>query len=117
VLDKQTPLVVVLLTGGGKSLLFIVPGCIEEGGITVIIVLYYVLIINLVTRICGSGIKCIEWKHREINPALVVVVSANIARDILGDGNFLSYARLLCSKGVLRRVVVDECYLIYTLSD
>jgi superfamily II DNA helicase RecQ len=117
VLDKQTLLVVVLLTGRGKSLLFMVLGCVEEGGITVVVVLYRALITDLVTRIRGSGIKCIEWKHRETNPASVVVVSADIAGDILGDGNFLSYARLLCSKGVLRRVVVDECYLIYTSSD
>jgi superfamily II DNA helicase RecQ len=117
VLDKQTPLVVVLLTGRGKSLLFIVPGCVEEGGITVVVVPYRALITDLVTRIRGSSIECIEWKHRETNLASVVVVSADIAGDILGDGNFLSYARLLCSKGVLRRVVVDECYLIYTSSD
>jgi superfamily II DNA helicase RecQ len=117
VLDKQTPLVVVLPTGRRKSLLFIVPGCVEEGRITVVVVLYRALITDLVTRICRSGIKCIEWKHRKTNPASVVVVSANIAGDILGDGNFLSYARLLCSKGVLQQVVVDEYYLIYTLSD
>jgi superfamily II DNA helicase RecQ len=60
VLDKQTPLIVVLLTGGGKSLLFIVPGCVEEGGITIVVVPYCALIIDLVTRIRGSGIKCIE---------------------------------------------------------
>jgi hypothetical protein len=47
----------------------------------------------------------------------VVVVSADVAGDLLGDGNFLSYVRLLYNKGVLRRVVVDECYLIYTSSD
>jgi hypothetical protein len=47
----------------------------------------------------------------------VVVVSTDVAGDLLGDGNFLSYARLLYNKGVLRRVVVDECYLIYTSSD
>jgi superfamily II DNA helicase RecQ len=47
----------------------------------------------------------------------VVVVSADIASNLLGDGNFLSYARLLYNKGVLRRVVVDKYHLIYTLSD
>jgi superfamily II DNA helicase RecQ len=117
VLDKQILLVVVLLTGRGKSLLFMVLGCVEEGGMTVVVVLYCALITDLVTRIRGSGIECIEWKHGETNLASVVVVSADIAGDILGDGNFLSYARLLCSKGVLRRVVVDECHLIYTSSD
>jgi superfamily II DNA helicase RecQ len=47
----------------------------------------------------------------------VVVVSADIASDLLGDSNFLSYARLLYNKGVLRRVVVDKYHLIYTSSD
>jgi superfamily II DNA helicase RecQ len=94
-----------------------VPGYVEEGRITVVVVPYRALITNLVKRICGSGIKCIEWKHGETNPASVVVVSADVAGDVLGDSNFLSYVRLLCSKGVLRRVVVDECHLIYTSSD
>jgi superfamily II DNA helicase RecQ len=117
VLDKQTPLVVVLPTGRGKSLLFIVPGLIEEGGMTVVVVPYRALITDLVSRIRESGIECIEWKYGETNPASVVVVSANVASNLLGDSNFLSYARLLYNKGVLRRVVVDECYLIYTSSD
>jgi hypothetical protein len=52
-----------------------------------------------------------------MNPASVVVVSANVASDLLGDSNFLSYARLLYNKGVLRQVVVDKCHLIYTSSD
>jgi superfamily II DNA helicase RecQ len=60
VLDKQTPLVVVLPTGGGKSLLFMVPGCVEEGGMTVVVVPYRALITDLVKRIRGSGIECIE---------------------------------------------------------
>jgi superfamily II DNA helicase RecQ len=60
VLDKQILLVVVLLTGRGKSLLFMVPGCVEEGGMTVVVVLYCALITDLVTRIRGSGIECIE---------------------------------------------------------
>jgi superfamily II DNA helicase RecQ len=117
VLDKQTPLVVVLPTGGGKSLLFMVPGCVEEGGMTVVVVPYRALIADLVARIRGSGIECMEWKHGETNPASIVVVSADIAGDISSDSNFLSYATLLCNKGVLRRVVVDECHLIYTSSD
>jgi hypothetical protein len=94
-----------------------VPGLIEEGGMTVVVVLYRALITNLISRIRESGIKCIKWKHRETNPVSIVVVSADIASDLLGDSNFLSYARLLYNKGVLRRVVVDKYYLIYTSSD
>jgi hypothetical protein len=52
-----------------------------------------------------------------MNPVSIVVVSADIASNLLGDSNFLSYARLLYNKGVLRRVVVDKYHLIYTSSD
>jgi hypothetical protein len=87
VLDNQTPLVVVLPTGGGKSLLFMLPACIEEG-VTVVVVPYRALIEDLVKRICGCGIDCIEWKHGDSNPASVVVVSADVAGDITSNGNF-----------------------------
>ena len=36
-----------------------------------------------------------EWKHGESNPASVVVVSADVARDIKSAGNFLGYALVL----------------------
>jgi hypothetical protein len=36
---------------------------------------------------------------------------------VVSSGNFISYAGMLSSKGLLRRVVVDECYLVFTLSD
>jgi superfamily II DNA helicase RecQ len=44
----------------------------------------------------------------------VVVVSADVAGDITSNSNFLGYARLLKNKGLLRRVVVDECHLLFT---
>jgi superfamily II DNA helicase RecQ len=114
VLDKQTPLVVVLPTGGGKSLLFTLPACIEENGVTVVVVPYRALIEDLVSRISRCGVNCMEWKHGENNPASVVVVSADVAGDITSNGNFLGYAQLLRSKGLLQRVVVDECHLLFT---
>lgn len=114
VLDKTTPLVVVLPTGGGKSLLFTVPACIEERGVTVVVVPYRALIEDLVSRICNCGIDCMEWKHGENNPASIVVVSADVAGDITSNGNFLGYARLMKDKGLLQRVVVDECHLLFT---
>jgi superfamily II DNA helicase RecQ len=118
VLGGQTPLVVVLPTGGGKSLLFTVPAIVEkEGGVTVVVVPYRALIEDLVMRIRQSGIDCMEWKHGENNPASVVVVSADVAGDITSNGNFIGYAGLLQTKGLLRRVVVDECHLIFTSSD
>jgi superfamily II DNA helicase RecQ len=58
-----------------------------------------------------------EWKHGESNPATIVVVSADVAGDVTSNGNLISYARMLNSKGLLRRVVLDECHLIFTSSD
>jgi hypothetical protein len=116
-LDGQTPLVVVLPTGGGKSLLFTVPACVEPNGVTVVVVPYRALIENLVKRIQACGIECMEWRHGESNPASVVVVSADVAGDLTSNGNFISYAGLLHTKGLLRRVVVNECHLIFTSSE
>ncbi|KAL6161913.1 hypothetical protein ACJQWK_11994 [Exserohilum turcicum] len=114
VLDKQTPLVVVLPTGGGKSLLFTLPACIEESGVTVVVVPYQALIEDLVVQVGSYGVDCIEWKHGENNPASVVFVSADVVGDVTSNGNFLGYARLLRDKGLLQRVVVDECHLVFT---
>jgi hypothetical protein len=114
VLEKQTPLIVVLPTGGGKSLLFTLPACVEETGMTVVVVPYRALIEDLVGRIRDAGVDCMEWKHGESNPASVVVVSADVAGDMTSNGNFLGYARLLKGKGLLQRIVVDECHLVLT---
>jgi superfamily II DNA helicase RecQ len=113
VVAGQTPLVVVLPTGGGKSLLFMVPACLDDPGATIVVVPYRALIDDLVKRIRGSGIDCVEWKHGEANPAAVVVVSADVA----GESDFLKYAVLLSGAKLLRRVVVDECHLIFTSSN
>ena len=117
VVAKHTPLVVVLPTGGGKSLLFTVPACLDNAGTTVVVVPYRALIEDLVGRIQGRGIDCIEWKHGESNAATVVVVSADLAGDTTSNGNFLGYAGMLSSRGLLERVVVDECHLVFTSSD
>ena len=110
--EQQTPLVVVLPTGGGKSLLFMAPACLDEPGVTIVVVPYRALINNLVTTAKKCGIDCIEWRHGEVNPAALVFVSA----DLVPSG-FLSYAQLLQSKGLLRRVFVDESHLTFTASD
>jgi superfamily II DNA helicase RecQ len=117
ILDGQTPLVVVLLTSRGKSLLFTVPAFLEAGGVTVVVVPYRALIKDLVQRIQNYRVDCIEWKHGETNPAAVIIVSADVAEDVTSSGNFISYASMLSSKRLLRRVVVDECHLIFTSSD
>jgi superfamily II DNA helicase RecQ len=116
VLNYQTLLVVVLPTGGRKSLLFTLLACIEKTGVTIVVVLYQALIEDLVSWICDSSVECIEWTHGDSNLASVVVVSANVAGDVTSNSNFLGYAQLLKSKGLLQRIVVDECYLVFTSS-
>jgi superfamily II DNA helicase RecQ len=67
----------------------------------------------MVQRFQDAGIECIEWRHGEVNPATVVIVSADIAVSL----GFLSYARLLCKKKLLRRIFLDEGHLTFTSSD
>lgn len=113
ILANETPLVVVLPTGGGKSLLFMAPACLKDPGVTIVVVPFRALINDLKTRLVRADIEHLEWKHGEVNPAAVVVVSADIA----GSWGFLTYASLLNQKGLLRRVVIDECHLTYTSSN
>jgi hypothetical protein len=70
-----------------------------------------------VERIKVSGIDCIEWQYREINAVSLVLVSADTASDTGSNSNFLSYAQQHFNKGVLRWIVINKCYLVYTLSD
>lgn len=111
------PFVVVLPTGGGKSLLFIVPACMDPTGVTVVVLSYRTLIEDLLGRIRKCVIDCRGWKRGESNTTAVVVVSADVACDISCNGNFLGYANMLSSKGLLRRVVINESHLVFTSSD
>jgi hypothetical protein len=54
-----------------------------------------------------------EWKAGENNPVAIVVVSA----DIVLSWGFLNYALRLNWDKLLRRVVINECYLTFILSD
>lgn len=111
--DQITPLVVVLPTGGGKSLLFMAPACLEKAGVTIVIVPFRALINKLVSTAKEAGVNSTEWHPGLTDPATLVFVSA----DRIIGGGFLSYAELLHSKGLLRRVFVDECHLTFTASD
>jgi len=113
VLAGQTPLVVVLPTGGGKSLLFMAPACLAEPGVTVVVVPFRALLGDMVQRMKDVGIACMEWRAGEVNPAAVVVVSADRA----AEWDFMDYASRLNQDQLLRRVVIDECHLTFTSSD
>jgi len=113
VLAGHTPLVVVLPTGGGKTLLFMVPACLGDPGVTVVVVPFRALLGNMVGRMKEAGIDCVEWKAGEVNPATTVVVSADRA----AEWDFMDYASQLNRDKLLRRVVIDECHLAFTVSD
>ena len=114
VLDKITPLVVMLLTEEGKSLLFTLLAYIEETRVIVVIILYQALIKDLVNQIRNYSINYIEQKHSKNNLASVVVISADVAGDIISNSNFLEYTQLIKDKRLLQQVVVDKCYLLFT---
>ena len=105
----DSALAVVLPTGGGKTLLFTAPACVENPGVTLVVVPYRQLINETVSDAKAAGIDCIEWTHSTEDPAEMVVVSADKL-----DDRFFGYASLLASKGLLRRVFVDECHLAIT---
>jgi superfamily II DNA helicase RecQ len=111
--EHKAPLGVVLPTGGGKSLLFMAPACIDNPGVTIVVVPYRALINNLVATATRCGIDCMEWRVGEVNPAALVFVSA----DSVPFSGFLGYGKLLESKGLLRRIFVDESHLTFTSSD
>ena len=113
ILAGDTPLIVILSTGGGKSLLFMIPACLNKPGVTIVVAPFRALVNDLVDRLKKAGIDCMEWKNGETNPAALVVVSADAA----GSWSFLTYASLLKRHGLLKRVVIDECHLIFTSSD
>lgn len=107
----ETPLVVVLPTGGGKSLLFIAPACMErDAGITIVVVPYRQLTNEVVKRAKSLRIDCEEWRYDMTDPSTLMVVSA----DMLINHRFLDFAARMRSKGILRRVFLDECHLAFT---
>ena len=105
-------LTVVLPTAGGKTLLFTAPACLEEdAGVTVVVVPYRKLIDETVAdakRRMGKG-GCEEWHPGWQDEVRLIVVSV----DKMG-GSFWLWARRMQERGLLRRVVVDECHLIVT---
>ncbi|TKA75572.1 hypothetical protein B0A55_07939 [Friedmanniomyces simplex] len=109
--DDLTPLVIVLPTGGGKSMLFMAPACLDDPGVTVVVVPYRALLDNLLSTAKKAGIDCMEWQPGEVNPAALVLVSADKVVP------FMRYAGVLGEKGLLRRVFVDESHLTFTSSN
>lgn len=107
--DVDTTLVVVLPTGGGKTLLFTAPACLDDPGMIVVVIPYRRLMDDTVRNARALRIDCLEWTQRVEDPATIVFVSADRL-----CGRFFDYVARMRSKGLLRKIYVDECHLAVT---
>ena len=107
--DVDTALVVVLPTGGGKSLLFTAPACLDDPGMIVVVIPYRRLMDDTVRNARALRIDCLEWTHGVEDPATIVFISADrLSR------SFFDYVGRMRSKGLLRKIYIDECHLAVT---
>ncbi|KEF50790.1 uncharacterized protein A1O9_13158 [Exophiala aquamarina CBS 119918] len=110
VLHGETPVTIVIPTGGGKTVLAMLPVVLEKEGVSIFIAPFRALVDDVVARFRKAGIHCIEWTVGEINPARIVVVSADIAV----QDSFMTYGRTLVEAGLLRRIFIDEGHCTFT---
>lgn len=108
-------LLLVLPTGGGKSVFFMLPAVVEDGGTSIVVVPFVALMEDLVARAEEFGVDCLQWQSdvgvidgEPRRPARLVVVSADLA----GTAGFVAYAGSLRTRGLLRRIFVDECHTV-----
>ena len=83
---------------------------LEKEGVSIFIAPFRALVDNVVIRFQKASIHYIEWKYGDINPARIVVVSANV---VVQD-NFIIYGRTLVEASLLRRIFIDEGHYIFT---
>jgi superfamily II DNA helicase RecQ len=110
VLYGETPVTIVIPTGGGKTVLAMLPVVLEKEGVSIFIAPFRALVDDVVARFRKAGMHCIEWRVGEINPARIVVVSADIAV----KDSFMTYGRTLVKAGLLRRIFIDEGHCTFT---
>jgi hypothetical protein len=107
--EVDTTLVVVLPTGGGKTLLFTAPACLDDPGMIVVVIPYRRLMDDTVRNARALRIDCLEWTYGVEDPATIVFISADrLSR------SFFDYVGRMRSKGLLRRIYIDECHLAVT---
>ena len=112
-LDQQTLLIIVLLTRGGKTLTFTLLAILRDPGVSIVVALFNTLEKNYVRRLWLANIEHVVWHYKETWYALVVMVSADRA----ATTGFITYRSMLRKRKLLRRVMFNKCYLLYTASD
>ncbi|KAG6310454.1 hypothetical protein E4U44_005501 [Claviceps purpurea] len=111
VIAGDTPIVQITSTGGGKSLSFMLPAYCSPHGTTIVIVPLVALQQDLFERCIKLKITAIIWKSGHSNPPASVVF---VTPESAVTKGFEDFVRRLQNRGVLDRVVVDECH---TLAD
>jgi superfamily II DNA helicase RecQ len=116
IMRGESPIVQIAGTGEGKSMSFLLPAYCsnDDGGTTVVIVPLVALRDDMHRRCAESGIGTYVWDSRgahRIAPIIFVTPESAVTK---GFGEFM--ARLQ-ARGVLDRVVVDECHTILDSSD
>ena len=105
----DTPIVQITSTGGGKSLSFMLPAYCSPDGTTIVIVPLLALQDDLSERCRRLKITSHIWRSRQGNPVASIVFVTPESAVTAGFGDFV---RRLQSRGVLDRVVVDECHTL-----
>jgi superfamily II DNA helicase RecQ len=109
-------LIIVLPTGGGKSIFFMLPAVPQmNAGVSVVVVPFVALMDDLVDRAHEFGIDCLRWlpaetvgREEQLRVARLVVVSADQAN----NAEFVTYTDSLRSRGLLKRIFIDECHTV-----
>ena len=109
IIAGDTPIVQITSTGGGKSLSFMLPAYCSPEGTTIVIVPLVALQDDLLDRCRKLKITSHIWKSRQGNPVASIVFVTAESAVTAGFGDFVGR---LQSRGMLDRVVVDECHTL-----
>lgn len=109
IIAGDTPIIQITSTGGGKSLSFMLPAYCSPEGTTIVIVPLVALQDDLQERCRRLQITSHIWKSRQGNPLASIVF---VTPESAVTAGFRDFVNRLQSRGVLDRVVVDECHTL-----
>jgi superfamily II DNA helicase RecQ len=113
VIDQQSLLIIILLIRDEKTLTFTLPAVLQKPGVTIVVVLFNTLKKDYIQRLRLSYIKHIIWHHKKARYTSMIMVSANQA---VSTG-FITYTSMLRKRKLLRQIMLNKCYLIFTASN
>ena len=110
VLEMESDLIIVQGTGSGKTNLIGIPGMMEHH-VSVVIVPFTCLVINLYDRLSDTPTKVSIWNRNAsaVNANGVILASLTLTQ----DPHFVFFCKTLIEMSKLRRVVVDECHVLF----